>query len=123
MHQNDCPVCALVYLTRFEFGHSAPEIRPLGQRFHSLNHIRLALPSRRCRWVVHLVNRHEEAGADFVHNRVWIQRDWRSAVYDAGLRKVPELRSVKQFFPLSLKSVTPQVLHRMGSRVLTDPEG
>jgi hypothetical protein len=29
---------------------------------------------------VQVVNRYEEVGSDFVHNRVWIRRDWRSAV-------------------------------------------
>jgi hypothetical protein len=82
--------------------------------------VRQVLPSRRCRWIVQVVDRHEEARADFIHNRIWIRRDWRSTVYEAGLHDVPELRSVKRYFPLSLKSVTPQVLRRMGSRVFTD---
>ena len=67
-----------------------------------------------------VVNRYEEVGSDFVRNRVWIRRDWRSAVYEAGLHHVPELRSVKRYLPLSLKWVTPQILHRTRSRVLTE---
>jgi hypothetical protein len=37
--------------------------------------VRRVLPSRRRQWIVQVVNRHEEAGADFVHNRIWIRRD------------------------------------------------
>jgi hypothetical protein len=69
---------------------------------------------------VQVVNRYEEVGSDFVRNRVWIRRDWRSAVYEAGLHHAPELRSVKRYLPLSLKWVTPQILHRTRSRVLTE---
>jgi len=82
--------------------------------------VRQVLPPRTRPWIVQVVDRHEDAGADFVHNRLFVRRDWRSAIYEDGLFDVPEFRSIKRFFPLSVKRLESQLLHRKSQRVLTD---